>query len=514
MKKLLLLLCALSVSFTVYGGINTKDLNKIVDTVTAVNKISVTVRDTIASEDTEELLNLLTEYAVNKGKAKVQNKVDDFINKKITGDREKALLREAFAKLGSEKMTAQDLTDVTLAFQTSALKNIINKNLGKHEAQLANEALDKLVTEGADGALNVGQTELNRLIDEYVKGDEAKASLKDTVQKIRDNKIDEIDVGKVSKDVAQGALNNWIDKQDWNDSQKKKAKEIVDAGLDNGVDGVTDYVKQKIVEKVGKELGEEAGNAMQNIIDQVTDYDPNKESIRDSASTIAHAAMVTAIEKQYDKICKKYPLLGKIMDHLGIKGDVLEAAAKIKQILQDAKSIKKAIFGIAGVAVDFFKTVAKKLFDAAKQFLKDLVNQLGKLAMKMLQKVIALMKEFVKEITQKIINEMINFAKKLAAKIAELTKKVIYVVNKAKSGVKMIIETVENIKEIMDGAVREKGSGNGNSAIQPGKVTIPDVTPILEHGPRIPTVPKPINSSQQKTEERVRQIENLVKSKI
>lgn len=447
MKKLLLLLCALSVSFTVYGGINTKDLNKIVDTVTAVNQISVTVRDTIASEDTEELLNLLTEYAVNKGKAKVQDKVDDFINKKITGDREKALLREAFAKLGSEKMTAQDLADVTLAFQTSALKNIINKNLGSHEAQLANAALDKLVTEGADGALDVGQTELNRLIDKYVKGDEAKASLKDAVQKIRDNKIDEIDVGKVSKDVAQGAINNWIDKQDWNDSQKNTAKGAVDAAMTDGVDGLTEYAKGKIIDKVGEELGEEAGKAMGNIFDQMTDYDPNKESIRDSASTIAHAAMVTAIEKQYDKICKKYPMLGKIMDYLGIKDSFLDAAAKIKQILQDAKSIKEAIFGIANVAVQFFKDIAQKIVAGFKNMLNAVLNQLAKLAQEIIEKIMQMLSDFIKEITQKIINELVDFAKKIAKKIADLTKKIVYVVNQVKDGVETIINTVETITE-------------------------------------------------------------------
>ena len=454
MKKLLLLLCALSISFTVFGGNlgqkidkATDKVNQIVDTVSAVNKISATVRNTIASEDTEELLNLLTEYAINKGKAKVQDKVDDFINKKITGEREKALLQQAFAKLGSEKITAQDLADVTLAFQTSALKQIINKNLGSHEAQLANEALDKLVTEGTDGALNVGQAELNRLIDKYVKGDAAKESLKDAVQKIRDNKIDEIDVGKVGKDVAQGAINNWIDKQDWNESQKKKAKELVDAGLTDGVDGVTEYAKQKIIEKVGKELGEEAGKAMENIINQVTDYDPNKESIRDSASTIAHAAMVKTIEEQYKKICDKYPMLGKIMDYLGIKDSFLDAAAKIKQILQDAESIKKAIFGIANVAVELLKDIAKKIVAGFKKMLDKVLNQLGKLAQEIIEKIMHMLDKFIKEITQKIINELVDFAKKIAQKIADLTQKIVYVVNQVKDGVETIINTVETITE-------------------------------------------------------------------
>ena len=375
-------------------------VNQAIDKITAVDQISETVRNSLSADEAEELIGLIQDYAINKGKEKVQDKVEDFIRKKITGEREQQLLRAAFDKLGKEDLTGQDLKDIALCFQTSAIKNLLNKNLGKNEAALVGKALDEFVARGVDGTLDVGQEELNRLIGKYVKGENAQKSLTDAVQKIRDGRYEDIDLGKVTKDVTQGAVNDWIDRQDWNQSQKDKAKTLVDAGLTDGVDGITEAVETMIVDKVTKELGEEAGTAMRNIIDQLTDYDPSKESIRESGATIAHAAMVKTIEEQYAKICKKYPLLGKLMDQLGLKGDFLDAAAKIKQVLANAKSVKDLIVNIAKIAVDLLKTIAKKLVDFAKQMFVNIVNQLGKIAQKLIQKCLDMLMKFLTAVEQ------------------------------------------------------------------------------------------------------------------
>ena len=259
--------------------------------------------------------------------------------------------------------------------------------------------------------------------------------------------------------------------------------------MTDGVDGITEAVETMIVDKVTKELGEEAGTAMRNIIDQLTDYDPSKESIRESGATIAHAAMVKTIEEQYAKICKKYPLLGKLMDQLGLKGDFLDAAAKIKQVLANAKSVKDLIVNIAKIAVDLLKTIAKKLVDFAKQMFVNIVNQLGKIAQKLIQKCLDMLMKFVKEITQKIIDELTAFAKQLAKRVMDLTQKVVYVVNQVTSTVQTIVDAVKKVKETT-GALFNKGwkemlkkqnpgespenTGGGSSETSPSAGSTPD----------------------------------------
>ncbi len=359
--------------------------------------------------------------------------IDDF----VSGEQSRALLKDALGKIRNGQADQVDFRAITKQVTVDALKHRITRELDPGDAAAINRAIDAYLERGVAGVADSLENELNDLIAKHVKGKEAQEALKTAVKNARDGKFDQIDVTQIGTELAVGALNDWIDRQNWSDDQKRRAKEVVANTARDGLDGLTntgmDIIEEKIAEVVGEEQAGKFRTEMEHFFaGEKVDWG----TVQDTVGSIARQELIDAIDKQWEKLTEKFPFLKE----LGISGEgIFNTAVNVWGVLTGNGSLKEKLAALANITVDLLNKLVAALKDYLVGQIQAILNQIGEIAARMIKQLI----EFVKEMCDMVmdyIKKLKEFCDKLKETLSQVREDIIEVGEGLQQGIKTIRE--------------------------------------------------------------------------
>lgn len=424
------------------GKISEIDVKNISKTV-MLDAIKDTVSKNMGSNEAAAVNDAITSL-VNEGteglKDSLQNTTNQLIDKYVAGEDSKAALKQAVSQLRDGKISEIKWGELSKTMVIDGLGLIIDKNMGKEEARHVKSALEGLIRDGKDGMVASLRDSANEMIDKYVKGDEAKASMKNAVDAIANGDISKIDFVDLGSKVAVGGVTDWIDRQDWSDGQKDAAKKVLNGFAEDGLDGLTDAGKEILKEKLTECIGEEKADEIIGEVDKFFDgKDVDWGVIGDGVISIVASKLEKKIIAQFDKLAEKYPALKEIFSTLK------KAVSNVFGILTSDMSLSEKLAALAKLA----KELLNELIENIKDFLKDqisaLLQKFTKIAVELVQKLLDFIKKEIKQVLNEIkafigkVNEMIKNLKKVATKVQETVVDVKGVLKPVSGGLKKIM---------------------------------------------------------------------------
>lgn len=391
-----------------------------------LDAIKDTVSKNMGSNEAAAVNDAISRF-VKEGKTgavdSLQNTANGLIDKYVTGDSSKAALKEAVSLLGAGKIADISWKNLSQTLALDSLNAVIDKNMGNTEAQYVKDAIAQYVKNGNEGLSQSLQNSVNDQIDRYVKGDDAKKALKDAVASIARGNTLNIDFIDLGSKVAVGGVSDWIDRQDWSQEDKDAAKELLDGFAEDGIDGLTSAGKEILREKLTEKLGEEKANAL---ITEAENFLGGKEvdwgTVFNGVTSIVASNLQKAINKQLEKLVKKYPALK------GVISVVKDGISNAFGILTSDMSLKEKLAALSKLTMETLNKLIAEMKDFLVNQLTALLNNFTELAKKLLdqaKKIIDSFKELAGKIKQTLsqfviqLNEMIKSLKDTVTRVKE-----------------------------------------------------------------------------------------------
>lgn len=285
--------------------------------------------------------------------------------------------------------------------EISALKEAIEKVLGKETAEQINAFIDEATKKGAQALDAAARKAIDALIDKNAPGPGSAAALKEVLDGVVKGTAKAADFKRASTELVCDATDKAIDKSGLDDASKKAAKEAVAHLRENGTDKFTEDARNFIEAYVSDKLGEEAGSAAGDIFGALISDDGDVwEAVRKDGLVIAEkigAQLITKFEgkiaEQINKYVNKHPALKELFSATGLDGSKLVNGVKnIWGIFSGDGTLaqkftelgKKLANDLQTIAVNVFKWGLQKftafLNNLANKALDQVVKWVGKLA--------------------------------------------------------------------------------------------------------------------------------------
>ena len=396
----------------------------------------------------------------NAAKTAALDAVNKAIDRHVKGDAAKASLKDAVNKISGGNAAQIDVGKVASAVAVGALKDAVSKHLGEDAAKAVNDAIDAYMAGGVDGVKKSAQNTVNATIDKYVKGDDARSSLKNAVDKIMNGEADQIDVGEVARNVATGGIDSWIDKQNWSDKTKSDAKEIVNSFFENGVDGLTgtaeEVIQARLADKIGAENAKKVLGTVRKIVGSGDIDLEDMKIIGGSIGSIVRNELTEKIDKQLNKLAEKYPIIGKFFEITKINGqNIVSGLVKVGGILFGASTIAEGLKELVNMAAESLNDLMEKL---GPLIMQTLLNQLSKIAGDLVKKIVSWIKSGLDRKIKDLVDKIKGFIQKLKNTLSEIKKVSKYVIETAEDIQITVKESAQKINDKVKYVFKERQS--------------------------------------------------------